>query len=357
MQRTRKGFTLIELLVVIAIIALLIGILLPALREARRSARLAKGMSNMRQLNIAAASYGSEFKDRLPSFTWKAGPAPVNAATDPAATGVDFAGDNYEAARHQMAYIIRKRGDRLQPLFPDLTTTGLFPHLTYSHLVLQDYLSMNLPDKSVINPEDFHREAWSSDPRGYDAGLYTPNLGVGGDNMRHPYGASYRYVASAIDNSPLGFRVAPYPGGSGSVLIVLGPGSNFGNRKLSDVASPSSKVYLYDTMGRHFGKFTYAQWQGMASSRQPLAFFDSSVVVRANYDAEPNLSSTPPRTGNRGCDPNAPTAPAPQITYVPAAIEPPAPTPAALGYPYFTFTRGGLRGIDFGGSEVRTTTY
>ncbi|MEX2217849.1 MAG: type II secretion system protein [Phycisphaerales bacterium] len=347
-MRTKKAFTLIELLVVIAIIALLIGILLPALREARRSARLAKGMSNIRQLCIAANSYGSEFKDRLPSFTWKAGPAPIN-PTEPAATGLTFAGDNYIAARNQMAYLIRARGGREggPNMFPAISALNLFPFLTYSHLVLQDYLSMNIPDKSVINPEDRHRDLWSSDPIGYDTGLYTPNLGTGisSPNSRHPYGASYRYVAAAIDNSPLGLRVEPGPN-SGVVLIWLSPNAKFGNRLLTDVQSPSQKVYLYDTFGRHFGKLDYNQWQGMKQSRQPLGCFDASVVVRVSGDT------------NEGCNPNQPSVmTSPNITYAASPVDPPAPAAGAIGKPYFTFTRGGLRGVDFKGGEVRTNGY
>jgi prepilin-type N-terminal cleavage/methylation domain-containing protein len=61
-----RGFTLIELLVVIAIMALLIGLLLPALGEARNSARIMLSLSNIRQINIAAASYRFDQKDEMP---------------------------------------------------------------------------------------------------------------------------------------------------------------------------------------------------------------------------------------------------------------------------------------------------
>lgn len=61
-----KGFTLIELLVVIAIIALLVSLLLPALKQARNSARVVKSMSNLRQINIASATYREENKGYMP---------------------------------------------------------------------------------------------------------------------------------------------------------------------------------------------------------------------------------------------------------------------------------------------------
>ena len=66
-RATLAGFTTIELLVVTSILTVLSAITLPILGQARDRARVARCLSNARQLGQAAQLYAGDFDERFPS--------------------------------------------------------------------------------------------------------------------------------------------------------------------------------------------------------------------------------------------------------------------------------------------------
>jgi len=68
-----SAFTLIELLTVIAIIGILAAIIIPTVGKVRETARVAQGVSNLRQIALATISYANDNKSQFP-YLGVAGP-------------------------------------------------------------------------------------------------------------------------------------------------------------------------------------------------------------------------------------------------------------------------------------------
>jgi prepilin-type N-terminal cleavage/methylation domain-containing protein len=330
------GFTLIELLVVIAIIALLISLLLPALGKARGAARTGICFSNLKQMSTATHSYTADFQDRLFAFTWKAGG--LRYTQDPTLQNPP---DDMRAAVYQVVDIIRKRGDR--PDFP--IPGGWIPHVLYTHVVLQDYLAARLPEKMVVCPEDVWRNRWQA-YRDFDAGVFLPmqpNPLTDPAMKRWPYSSSYQTPPATYDNSRQGARIQQ--AGVSNSYFSFGTATKLAGRKLADVVSPANKVSLMEEAGRHGDR--RQRYYADKNAKVALALFDGSVNLRRTRDA------------NRGWMPNSPTVMSPTtFTYNPSS-RPWDPPPNSAGGDvvegHYRWTRSGLRGIDFGGTEVRGT--
>ncbi len=338
----RGGFTLIELLIVIAIIALLVAILLPALSEARRAARKVLCGANQQQVAVASSNYATDFQDKNASFTWK--------------KDVDYgfggaAPDATQAAANQAVDILRRRADRtdIQQI------TGWIPHVLYSHLVLNDYLQQRLPEVSMACPDDRIRKSWQEavrrDPNDFFQLIERPP-GTSNNEKRWPYSSSYSFVPSywSPDQATIvGGIVIPTVSQAGFHYLWNVPGSTattiLGNRRLSDVTFPSQKVMIYEMNDWHTVK-KRALYHAYTNAKAEMGFFDASVRIIET------------KNGNQGFNPSTPNSPAPtSYAYAPElAWEPPCRNTqltqeTVLGY--YRWTRGGLKGVDFGGGEVR----
>jgi prepilin-type N-terminal cleavage/methylation domain-containing protein len=327
-----RAFTLVEVLVVVAVIAMLVGMLLPGLREAQRSARGASCFSNLRQHATATQSYAADFHDMIWTFSWTAGQhreSEFGSAADPV-----------QAARDQAISIIRRRADR-----DDIPreTSGWLPHMMYSQLVLLDHLDQPLASPTVSCPEDRLRRLARGDVAGFSAGAYQPSP----PQHYWPYSASYQVTVSAFDrlqsrdirsSSTRRISSSWY---SGQFQI---PGNaDVGPPRLSDVSFPGSKVHVHEVLQRHSGPMG-AEWiYALPESTTAMLRFDGSAAMGRG------------QVMNRGWQPHTPSVVAAPAMYVPQPWEGRSRSPGGdMIYERQRWTRGGLRGVDFGGGEIDT---
>lgn len=310
----RDGFTLIELLVVVGIIALLIGILLPALGSAMGSAKTLKCQANMRSMGQAAIGYGGDYRDAIPAFSWK----PGNYATR--FNDLQGAPNDRMAVMYQAVDILRERSG-IEDIPRGSSFAPWFANLWFSHITYLDYLSANPEEPVAACPEDDEQVQRAETP----IGDFSPG------NIRRKFESSYETAVQVNsldlavgDRQPIDqHRESWGTFNRGDDYVV--------SRKFTQVQFTSGKAYMFDTFDRHFsGKVDAFYFE--PNTRQPILFFDGSVASKDTADA------------NSGYQPRNPTSPDPTLIIVDGDEFP----------GYYRWTRGGLRGIDYGGSEIGT---
>ncbi|MFK7758488.1 MAG: type II secretion system protein [Phycisphaerales bacterium] len=293
-----RGFTLWELLAVLAIVVLFGAILLPLISQPTcRNSKNVVAQANLRSLNTGTANYAGDNGELIFWFTRiDDGKYSSLAKPNDFYPRLDPAGQAQDILQRATGRIQGKDAVRLP--IPELI------RMRYSHLVLLDYLTDRQPEPIVASPFDKNLIDWQQNPLGYldedsdfPYGGGMPSVaGYDTDPMwlkesvkqLWPFGSSYQVVPHAWVND-----VDPQytPSSDSPHHMVKGESeAPLGGRKMSEVAFPSAKVFMYEEFDRLSDpKGIYAAYP---EAKINLAFFDGSVrselVGKANsaFDAD-----------------------------------------------------------------------
>lgn len=338
MAGSRQAFALVEVAAAAAVMAVVVALLVVAGPGNRHAAWQAGSIANLHEFAAATGSYGADYTDRVWSYSWRYGEETLSQYPDLRNPPLNSVGPS----QYQGTDILRRLTGRADlPVIDDWV-----PCSEFAHLVLADYLGGTALLRFAVSPGDRNKRLWSNDVEGFDAGAYapvSPDPRADARQKRWPYSSSYRV--------PIAFFVPDArTAGTGTVFTIndwyqeYAPLPNFGERRASEVAFPSQKVFVHDS----------AQWQGVrrpvwyrySFARVPVLLFDGSAHVRATGLA------------NQGFQPNVPRNFLPSMYY----YTPRSWDPAVIGNPpilpgYYSYTRGGIRGHDFDGPETDTSTW
>jgi hypothetical protein len=331
----RPAFALIEAALVCIALAVLLSILLVIGNKSRQTAMAGEDLANLRRIGQLTGQYAADNKELFWSFSWKKGQI-LSQFPD-----LNYASNDLQAGADQAVDIARRlTGNNLLPKI-----TGWIPHIYYSHLPLEDYAGMKLPNRLFIGSGDRNRLLWASDIEGYNAGKFLPvqpnPIGTG---WRWPYSSSFNMVPM-IFSKESGSNTINQHGNNYSVFTTTGV--VVGQRSTTEIAFPSEKVLLHDAHDRHHGQRQPYFAVSTGEARVPLLLVDGSADVRATKSANP------------GWQPQSPTNPQPtSFYYSPTEAnspwDPPALSPSGIDncFGYYRFTRSASKGRDFGGPEV-----
>lgn len=310
-HNTRHALTIVEILVLIVILALAIGILLPAPGSCggRRVAKTVVAQANLRSLNTGAMNYAGDSDDLLFGFTahldnnasylhqWGSGRPKPEIHSHQTSTA------------YQARNILQRATGRITSTEKILLPKSRLMHLRYSHLVLLDYLTDRQPEPIMASPFDKNLIDWQDNPLAYleedNSFPYAQGLSskTGYDTdptwtdpavlQLWPFGSSYQVVPHAWlnDTNP---QYTPSPTSPHHMVLQAEEDTPLGGRKLTEVAFPSQKVFMYEEFDRQ--SKSAPLYVSDPNAKANLAFFDGSIRQEKTSDANSAFDKDNPST-------------------------------------------------------------
>jgi hypothetical protein len=254
-------------------------VFMPLAASAGGGSRMSVCMSRLKSISMSTARYGADYQDRLASLQGRPGETirwPTVGLNQTITYPNTRDGNLQSAADHAVDIMIR-RGAR-----PDFARiNGWNASLLFSQLAISEHDQEPLPSTRWACPEDWILQTWQANPLDFN------NLGIPSPvspgplfnaDKRWPFISSYlrgTYTWSPDRSSSTTeawyFSGALSAQGQGTFSAAT---SRFGQRRLTEVAFPAQKVYLWDRGSRHFTP--RAVYWNYPETKQPLMYFDGA---------------------------------------------------------------------------------
>ena len=342
----RPGFTLFELSVLAMLVGLGAGVALPAIERARDTARRTVDLSNLRQITMASVAYGMDHEDAIATYSWHAGMPVPQLATPEASKLLAAAQHDGQAAAAQAIDIIARRGGWTGIGFDPQWE----PHLQHTALVLSDYLASRLPESIVVATGDETLAEMQGQLREMEGGPLPMPPGAPDTPASRmvAFGSSFQFVPAIADPAqsqwPIDRRtsaaVVQHP--DRHLDLVITPDARLRVQRMSQVVFPSAKVLVHVDADYYSGRVPL-HWSH-PQAKLTVAMFDGAALEVETIDINPGWD--PARPGEQNATTLLQVTPEPWERFEPIA----APTAGRMRW-----TRGGIRGIDLGGPEIKTS--
>ncbi len=301
----RRGFTVWELAALVGavgVIAVFVVVMFMPLCGGGRDARDVVSRAHMHSLALGAANYAELNDDLIFSFTW---PHAGHGRADVPSGLKEMPFDPLGGSAAQLQHILQRGTGRVRSA-PGGFESAIHPlprsviwAQRWSHVVMLDTFTDVQPEPIAASPYDKDLQHWQEDPLSY----LRPGSGVpyaegmpgepgwevspvwGDEAVRAmwAFGSSYQVVPQAWldDEDPVYVPRAESPHG---MRLVGEADAPLGGRRMSEVAFPSRKVFMYEEFDR-VNRFPDAMWVGYDDAVVNLAFFDGSVRQERVGDA------------------------------------------------------------------------
>lgn len=308
-QSTRQssgGYSLVELFVTIAIFIALVIAITPAIGQMRTQARDAASTANLLAIGQARDMYAKENKDRIFSYSWRAGETYLMPDGRERNLSTDVAAMQYQNTEILMRRTGRAKG---REKFNNISST--IPHRRFTHLVLMDYMAGEddaaFPGIEFVDPDDQQLLAWQAHPldyleqyggmpygsgqvfNGYES---SSSFSLFEHRQRWSYGSSYFITPFAWQGDGPNNVYRPI---SGSPHLFGSTGSpDLTGRFMNQVQFPSSKVHMFEEFDREQARHPYFAYDHAAPEK---LMFDGSINSQSSGEAASSVDPSAPNQG------------------------------------------------------------